>query len=329
MSDSTGAMIIQATGGPEVLQWQSIPLAAPGDTEVRIRQEAIGVDFIDTQLRSGLLPLPQLPSGLGFAAAGVIEQVGEGVSHLAAGDKVVYHSLTPGAYAEQRNVPAERVFKLPDQSLDSATAAGALFRGLTAWYLATRLKDIKAGDWVLVHAAAGGVGLILCQWLAHLGAQVIGTCTGADKARLLAEYGCAHSIDMATSDFLEQTRRLTEGKGVSVVFDSIGKDTFEKSLDCAQRFGLVVSFGWASGDVAAVDLAYLRNKGSLFITRPTISHYVADAADLQYGAAELFALIEAGVLRIRVDSRYPLRQAADAHRDLASGKTTGSVILLV
>ncbi|MGY2680753.1 quinone oxidoreductase family protein [Pseudomonas tolaasii] len=329
MSNSTGAMIVEKTGGPEVLEWKEIELPDVSDSQVQIRQEAIGVDFIDTQLRSGLLPLPTLPSGLGFAAAGVIEKVGKSVSGLAEGDKVVYHFLTPGAYAEKRNVPAERVFKLPDQNLDSATAAGALFRGLTAWYLATRLKDIKAGDWVLVHAAAGGVGLILCQWLAHLGAQVIGTCVGDEKARILTEYGCAHPINIEKVDFLEETKRLTDGKGVSVVYESIGKDTFEKSLDCAQRFGLVVSFGWASGDVPPVDLAYLRNKGSLFITRPTISHYVAESADFQRGASELFALVKFGDLRIRVDNRYPLKQASVAHQDLASGKTSGSVILTV
>lgn len=329
MTSSTGALIVEKTGGPEVLQWKEIELPEVGDSEVQIRQEAIGVDFIDTQLRSGLLPLPKLPSGIGFAAAGVIEKVGKSVKGLAEGDKVVYHFLTPGAYAERRNVPADRVFKLPDQDLDSATAAGALFRGLTAWYLATRLKDIKAGDWVLVHAAAGGVGLILTQWLSHLGANVIGTCVGDEKANILGEYGCAHPINIEKLDFLDETKRLTDGKGVSVVYESIGKDTFEKSLDCVQRFGLVASFGWASGDVPPVDLAYLRNKGSLFITRPTISHYVAEATDFQRGAAELFELVKTGALRIRVDNAYPLKEAATAHQDLASRKTSGSVILTV
>lgn len=329
MSNSVGALIVERTGGPEVLQWRQIELPEVGDNEVQIRQEAVGVDFIDTQLRSGLLPLPKLPSGLGFAAAGVIEKVGKSVTGLSEGDKVVYHFLTPGAYAEKRNVPAERVFKLPDQNLDSIIAAGALFRGLTAWYLATRLKDIKQGDWVLVHAAAGGVGLILCQWLSHLGAKVIGTCIGQEKAQILKEYGCAHPVDVEKEDFLEVTKRLTDDRGVSVVFESIGKETFEKSLDCAQRFGLIVSFGWASGDVAPIDLAYLRNKGSLFITRPTISHYVAESADFQRGASELFALIKSGDLRIRVDHQYPLKEAGAAHEDLASGKTSGSVILIV
>ena len=224
---------------------------------------------------------------------------------------------------------AERVFKLPDQNLDSATAAGALFRGLTAWYLATRLKDIKAGDWVLVHAAAGGVGLILTQWLSHLGANVIGTCVGDEKAHILKEYGYAHPINIEKLDFLEETKRLTDGKGVSVVYESIGKDTFEKSLDCVQRFGLVASLGWASGDVPPIDLAYLRNKGSLFITRPTISHYVAEAADFQHGAGELFDLVKKGALRIRIDNAYPLKEAATAHQDLAARKTSGSVILTV
>jgi NADPH2:quinone reductase len=326
MSESTGYVLIEQTGGPEVMQWKEAPIAAPAANEVQVRHEAIGVDFIDTQLRSGILPV-NLPSGLGFAGVGTVTAVGGEVSDIKAGQRIAYHYAVPGSYSEVRNVPAGRAFVLPDQNLDPTIAAGALFRGLTAWYLSTRLRDVNKGDWVLVHAAAGGVGLILCQWLNHLGANVIGTTDSAEKLEVLKQYGCKYPINLNSEDFLERTKQLTNGVGVSIVYESIGKATFERSLDCLKRFGLMASFGWPSGDVEPIQLAHTRNKGSLFLTRPTISHYIAEDADFKRGAAELYGLISEGVLKIRTEHCYPLKEAGRAHDDLANGRTTGSVVL--
>ncbi|WP_151120950.1 quinone oxidoreductase family protein [Hypericibacter adhaerens] len=321
----TGRFLVSKTGDPQVMQWVEEALPPPGPGEVQVRHEAIGVDFIDTQIRGGLLPFA-LPTGLGFGGAGVIEAVGAEVRNLAAGDRIAYTSLTPGSYSLARNLPAERIFRLPDQSLPADLAAAALFRGLTAWYLATRLRKIEPGDPVLVHAAAGGVGLILIQWLAHLGATVIGTVGHPEKVAALRDYGCAHPIPLG-EDLVGRVKEITQGKGCAVVYDSVGRATFDRSLQCARRFGLVVSYGWSSGDVEPVALMTLRNGGSLFVTRPTVSHYTAEASAFQAGAAALFGLIGEGWLRIKVGHAYPLRDAARAHADLAGGRTTGSIIL--
>lgn len=322
-----GRIILRRPGAPEAMEWVEDALPPPGPGEVLLRHEAIGVDFIDTNIRSGLMPVP-LPTGIGFAAVGRVMATGAQVEDIAAGDRVAYSWSVPGSYAEARIVPAQRLIPLRDPALSSQVAAAALFRGLTAWYLATRLRPIQPGEHVLVHAAAGGVGMILTQWLAHLGAVVIGTAGSAEKVALLRAAGCTHALRQ-DEDFVGLVREVTGGKGCAVVYDSVGRDTFERSLDCAARFGLVVSYGWASGDPDPVALATLRNKGSLFLTRPTVSHYTEDPADLRAGAEALFSLIAQGRINIRVGNTYPLREAAAAHRDLTGRRTTGSVILTV
>lgn len=326
MSESYGRFIVESTGAPDVMKWVQEPVRHAGPGEVRVRHEAIGVDYIDTQIRAGLLPAT-LPTGLGFAAVGIAEEVGSEVRHIQRGDRVAYMYFVAGSYAEERVVPADRVFRLPDQSLSPELAAGALFRGLTAWYLATRLRPIGKGDAALVHAAAGGVGLILVQWLAHLGVTVIGTVDSKEKAATLREFGCPYPVLMPDEDFIAKVKGVTDGRGVAIVYESIGAATFERSLDCARRFGLIASFGWPSGDPGEVSLMTLRNKGSLFITRPTVTQYTAEAEDFQAGAAALFGLIRDGALRIKVGNSYPLREAARAHADLVAGKTLGSVVL--
>ncbi|QCP54306.1 quinone oxidoreductase [Trinickia violacea] len=327
MSESFKRVVVVETGGPEVMRLVDEPVRHAGNNEVRVRHEAIGVDFIDTQIRGGLLPAA-LPTGVGFAAVGVAEEVGEGVHHVARGDRVAYLYFVAGSYAEERVVPAERVIRLPDPSMPADIAAGALFRGLTAWYLATRLRTIGRGDSALVHAAAGGVGLILIQWLAHLGVKVIGTAGTPEKVALLREFGCPHPVLMPDEDFVQVVKDATGGQGVSVVYESIGVETFERSLQCAKRFGLVASYGWPSGDPGSVSLMSLRNRGSLFVTRPTVSQYTADASDFQAGVKALFDLIGEGKLKIKVGNAYPLRDAAQAHADLSAGKTHGSVVLI-
>ncbi|MFG1421630.1 quinone oxidoreductase family protein [Roseixanthobacter liquoris] len=328
MSATYRKIIVDEIGPPEVMRLVEETAAAPGAGEVFIRQEAIGVDYIDTQMRSGIMPAT-LPTGLGFGAVGTVEAVGPGVTHVKAGDRVAYVYAVAGSYAEARTVPAERVVRLPDQAIPAEAAAGALFRGVTAWYLSTRLREIKPGDFVLVHAAAGGVGLILIQWLKHLGAIVIGTVETPEKIAVLREYGCDHAILLTEEDFVARVKEITGGKGVSVVYESIGKETFDRSLECAARFGLIVSFGWPSGDVEPISLANLRNKGSLFVTRPTVSHYTADAGDFRTGAGALFDLIAKGAIRIKVGNSYPLADAPKAHADLVAQRTLGSVVLTV
>jgi len=327
MSTSFGRIVVEKTGAPEVMQWVTGPIIAPGAGEVRIRQEAIGVDYIDTQIRGGLLPAT-LPTGLGFAGVGIAEEIGAGVDHLKKGDRVAYMYFTAGSYAEQRVVPAERVIRLPDQSLSPELAAGALFRGLTAWYLSTRLRPIGQGDVALVHAAAGGVGLILVQWLKHLGVTVVGTVDSEEKAQALREFGCPHQVVLPQGDFVAKVKEVSDGKGAAIVYEAIGAETFARSLDCARRFGLVASYGWPSGDPGNVSLMDLRAKGSLFVTRPTVTQYTAEAADFREGAAALFALVKSGALRIKVGNSYPLREAAHAHADIVAGRTLGSVVLV-
>lgn len=327
MSNTFGKFIVEKTGAPDVMQWVQEPIRDPGPNEVRIRNEAIGVDYIDTQIRAGQLPAT-LPTGLGYAGVGIVEQVGDQVKVVKPGDRVAYMYFVAGSYAEKRNVPADRVFRLPDQSLSAELAAGAIFRGLTAWYLATRLRTLKKGDTALVHAAAGGVGLILIQWLAHLGVNVVGTADSQEKIDTLREYGCSHPVLIPDEDFVAKVKEVTDGKGASVVYESIGVATFDKSLDCARRFGLIASFGWPSGDPGEVSLMTLRSKGSLFITRPTVTQYTEAAEDFQQGASELFTLIKEGHLKIKVGNSYPLREAPRAHSDIVAGRTLGSVVLL-
>lgn len=320
------AIRFERTGGPEVLQWQAVDLPAPGPGEVRLRQQAVGLNYIDTYHRSGLYPVP-LPSGLGQEAAGVIEAVGEGVSEFKPGDRVAYASGPLGAYADLRNLPAELLVPLP-AGISCEQGAAVLMQGLTAQYLLRRTYRVQPGDTVLIHAAAGGVGTIACQWAKALGATVIGTVSSDAKAEIARAHGCDHVIVYTRENFTERVRELTGGEGVPVVYDSIGKDTFMGSLGCLRPLGLMVSFGNASGPVPPVDIGLLARMGSLFLTRPTLFTYASKRADLLAMADELFAVIASGAVKIEINQRYALQDAAQAHRDLQARKTTGSSVLL-
>jgi NADPH2:quinone reductase len=320
------AVRIHETGGPEVLRFEDFDPGSPGPGQIRIRHTAVGVNYIDTYHRSGLYPLA-LPSGLGLEAAGVVEAVGEGVTRWKTGDRVAYGTGPLGAYSQAAVVAAERVVAIPAGVSDEAAAALVL-KGLTAWYLLRRTYRVKAGDTILFHAAAGGVGLLACQWAAHLGATVIGTAGGPAKTALAAEHGCAHVIDYDHENFAHRVREISGGKGVPVVYDGVGKATFEGSLDCLAPLGLMVSFGNASGPPPPVDLLALSLRGSLFITRPTLMHYTADPADLAEGAAELFDLVARSAIKVEVHQRFALADAAAAHRDLEARKTTGATVLI-
>lgn len=320
------AIRFERTGGPEVLQWQAVDLPAPGPGEVRLRQQAVGLNYIDTYHRSGLYPVP-LPSGLGQEAAGVIEAVGEGVSEFKPGDRVAYASGPLGAYADVRNLPAELLVPLP-AGISCEQGAAVLMQGLTAQYLLRRTYRVQPGDTVLIHAAAGGVGTIACQWAKALGATVIGTVSSDAKAEIARAHGCDHVIVYTRENFTERVRELTGGEGVPVVYDSIGKDTFMGSLGCLRPLGLMVSFGNASGPVPPVDIGLLARMGSLFLTRPTLFTYASKRADLLAMADELFAVIASGAVKIEINQRYALQDAAQAHRDLQARKTTGSSVLL-
>lgn len=321
------AIRIHETGGPEVMRWEDVSVPEPGRDEVRLRHRAVGLNFIDVYHRSGLYPLP-LPAGLGQEGAGIVEAVGEGVGFLKVGDRVAYCGAgAPGAYCEVRIAPADRMVPLP-ADIGDAAAAAMMLKGLTAWYLLRRTFPVKAGDTILVHSAAGGVGLILCQWAAHLGATVIGTVGSRAKAELAAAHGCHHPLVLGEDDFTARTRALTGGAGVPVVYDSVGRDTFMSSLDCLRPRGMMVSFGQSSGKVPPLDVTVLAAKGSLFLTRPSLFAYVAERAELLAAAEELFSLVRAGVLRIEINQTYPLREAAQAHRDLEGRKTTGSTVLV-
>ncbi len=321
----TLAIRFYQTGGPEVLQTETVEVGTPGPGEVRLRHRAIGVNFIDTYVRSGLYPA-SLPSGLGTEAAGVVEAVGAGVGHVRPGDRVAYNT-GPGSYAEARVVPADRVLKLPDGVSDQAAAA-VLLKGLTVHSLIRRTYPVKAGDTVLWHAAAGGVGLIAAQWLKALGVRVIGTAGSEEKAARARAAGCEHVIVYTREDFQRRVRELTGGAGVPVVYDSVGKATFEGSIDCLQPLGMMVSFGNASGTVPPVDVGMLGRKGSLFLTRPSVFHYVAKRADLERAAGELFDALARGIVKPELGATFPLARAADAHRALEGRGTTGSLVLL-
>ncbi len=321
------AIRMHRTGGPEVLSWDDVEVGAPGPGQVRLKQAAVGLNFIDVYYRTGLYPLTSLPSVIGLEAAAVVEAVGDGVTGLKAGDRVAYAGGPIGAYAEVRLMPADRVVTLPDEITDRQAAA-MMLQGMTAQYLLRRTYRVKPGDTVLIHAAAGGVGLIACQWAKHLGATVIGTVGNDDKAELARANGCEHPIVYTRDDFVAAVKDITGGRGVAVVYDSVGKSTFEGSLDCLRPMGMMVSFGNASGPVPAFSPAILAAKGSLFLTRPSLMTYTAEREDLRKTAAELFEVVLNGAIKINIGRTYPLAEAAQAHRDLEARKTTGSTVLL-
>jgi NADPH2:quinone reductase len=315
------------TGGPEVLEWQQVEVGKPGSGEVRLKHTAVGLNFIDTYQRSGLYPV-QLPSGLGGEGAGIVEEVGPGVSGLKVGDRVAYAGGPLGAYSEARVMNADRLVPVPDGITDQQAAA-MMLKGMTAWYLIRRTHVVKPGETILIHAAAGGVGLIVCQWAKHLGATVIGTAGDDNKAALAKAHGCDHPIVYTREDFVARVSEITGGKKLPVVYDSVGKDTFFKSLDCLAPLGLLALFGQSSGSVPPVDLGILNGKGSLFVTRPTLFHYTATREDLLTAANDLFGVVKSGAVKIEINQTYPLRDAAQAHRDLQARKTTGSTIFTV
>ena len=320
------AIRIHETGGPEVLRWEEVAVPAPAANEATVRHHAVGLNFIDIYHRTGLYALP-LPSGIGMEGAGVVEAVGSGVTDLKPGDRVAYAGGPVGAYAEVRNIPADRLVRLPD-AIDFKTGAAMMLQGLTAQYLLRRTYRVQPGDTILIHAAAGGVGLIVCQWAKALGATVIGTVSSDEKAALARAHGCDHAIVYTREDFTERVQEITGGEGVPVVYDSIGKDTFTGSLDCLRPLGMMVTFGNASGPVPPLDLLELSKRGSLFVTRPTLFGYSAKRADLLAMAAELFDVVVSGKVKIEVNQTYPLKDAAQAQIDLAARKTTGSTVLL-
>lgn len=323
----TGAMAIDRTGGPEVLQWREVPPAEPGRGEVLVRHTAIGLNFIDVYHRRGLYPVPGLPAILGVEAAGRVEAIGAGVSGVAVGDRVAYAGGAPGAYSHTRVIPADRLVPLPDE-IDDRRAGAMMLKGMTAEYLLRRTYPVAPGETILFHAAAGGVGLIACRWAKYLGAVVIGTVGGRDKAPLAAAHGCDHVIVAAEEDVAARVRELTRGEGVAVVYDSVGRETFMRSLDCLRPRGTLVSFGQSSGPVPPFDVSVLSAKGSLFLTRPTLATYTASRADLLASAAALFDAVKRQVVTIEVRQSYPLRDAARAHADLEGRRTVGSSILL-
>jgi NADPH2:quinone reductase len=318
---------IHQTGGPEVLRLEEIDPGRPGPGEVLLRQTALGVNFIDTYHRTGLYPLPSLPHALGQEAAGVIEELGAGVTGLAKGMRVAYAAGTTGAYAERRVVPAARLVPLPDD-IDDRTAAAMMLRGMTAEYLIRRTFKVEPGMWVLFHAAAGGVGAIACQWLKHLGAKVIGTVGSDAKAERAKQEGCAEVIVYTREKFAERVRAITGGAGVPVVYDSVGKATFEGSIECLARRGMLVAFGNASGAAPPFDPLVLSRKGSLYLTRPTLFDYTATRDELLASAGALFDVVRRGAVKVTIGQTFPLAQAADAHQALESRRTVGSTILI-
>lgn len=320
------AIRIHEYGGPDVLKFEDVAVGQPGQGEVRIRHTAVGLNYIDTYHRTGLYPVPSLPGVIGMEAAGEVVEVGAGVSGLEAGDRVAYANPI-GAYAEERLIPAERVVKLPD-SVDDKTAAAMMLQGMTAQYLLRRTFKVGPETVMLFHAAAGGVGLIACQWAKHLGATVIGTAGSAEKVALAKAAGATHVINYREENFVERVKEITGGKGCDVVYDGIGKDTYPGSLDCLKPFGMWVTFGNASGKIENFDLGLLAAKGSLYATRPTLFTYTAKREDLVATANELFDMVGKGIVKISVNQTYPLAEAAQAHRDLEGRKTTGSTVLL-
>lgn len=308
------------------MKWEEINVGNPKKNEARIRQTAVGLNFIDTYHRVGLYPLP-LPFTLGSEAAGIVEAVGKGVSKLKVGDRVAYAGGPIGAYAQERIYPADNLIKIPKEISDQ-TAAAMMLKGMTVRYLLRDTYRVKKGDTILIHAAAGGLGLILCQWAKHLGATVIGTVSSKQKADLARAHGCDYPIIYTKQNFVDRVKRITKGSGVPVVYDSIGKVTFEGSLDCLQKRGLLVSFGNASGPVGPFAPGILTQKGSLYVTRPSLFDYIATRKELEANARDLIHLVKTGVVKIKINQAYPLKDAAKAHRDLENRRTTGSTVLL-
>ena len=322
----TKAIRIHAYGNADVLNWEDINLPDPASGQVRLSHRAIGVNFIDIYQRTGLYPL-DLPMTLGMEAAGVVEALGPDVEGFKIGDRVAYASAPPGAYAESRNILANRLVKIPDQISDDQAAA-MMLKGMTAQYLLRRTYKVQPGDTILIHAAAGGVGLIVCQWAKHLGATIIGTVGTPEKAALAKANGCDHTILYNTQDFVAEVKTITKGEGCNVVYDSVGATTFLGSLDCLKPLGMLVLFGQSSGPVSSFDPALLASKGSLFLTRPSLFAYTAKPADLQATAQDLFDVVASGAVKIEIGHRYALKDTALAHQDLESRKTTGASILV-
>ena len=320
------AIRIHQTGSPEVLQWEQIAVGDPRAGEARVRHTAIGLNYIDTYHRSGLYKLA-LPSGLGMEGAGVVEAVGPGVTDIKPGDRVAYSGGAPGAYSEVRVISADRLVKLPE-GVSDRTAATLMLKGLTVQYLLRQTFPLKGGETILFHAAAGGVGLIACQWTRALGVTMIGTVGSDEKAAIAKTNGCAHTIVYTRENFVERVKEITGGKGVPVVYDGVGKDMFPASLDCLSPRGMFVNFGNASGPVPPFDMLLLAQKGSLYVTRPTVVTYTATRAALLAMAAEMFELVKAGKIVNEARQTYPLKDGAQAHRDLEARKTTGSTLLL-
>ncbi|WP_020178765.1 quinone oxidoreductase [Methylopila sp. M107] len=321
------AIIVHETGGPEVLKFEGVEVPAPGKGEAAVRHTAVGVNFIDVYYRTGAYPAPQKPFGLGFEGAGVVIAIGEGVTEVAVGDRVAYGNSPLGAYSTERVMPAKNLVKIP-AGVDDETAAAIMLKGMTAQYLLRRTFRVGPEHTILFHAAAGGVGQIACQWAASLGATVIGTAGGEEKVALAKTKGCAHVIDYKRENFVERVKEITGGKGVDVVYDSVGKDAFPGSLDCLKLRGLWASFGQSSGPVPEFPIALLGQKGSLFATRTSLFNHVGTRPELEMTAADLFDVVASGKVKIDINQRFALADAADAHRALEGRATTGSTVLL-
>ncbi len=326
----TMAAVIHEKGPPDVFRWEEVEVGDPGAGEVRVRNDAVGVNYVDTYHRRGMphpWPVPPLPVVLGFEAVGVLQAVGAGVDDFKPGDRVAYAMPPHGAYSQERLYPADKLVKVPD-GIDDLTVAAMMLKGLTAQYLLRRTYRVQPGDTILVHAAAGGMGHILCQWGRHLGATVIGTVSSDEKAELARAHGCDHPVVYTRDDFEATVKEVTDGEGCAVVYESIGKDTFKKSIDCLRPMGMLASYGHASGPPDPVDVIELGAKGSLFVTRPAIMHYMAKQRDLHDSARELFDVIESGAVTVSINHVYPLREAAQAHRAIEERRTTGCTVLL-
>lgn len=321
------AIRIHEHGGPEAMKWEEVPTPSPGPGEALVRHAAVGLNYIDVYFRTGLYKPPSLPCVIGMEGAGTVEAVGDGVTVVAPGDRVAYATAPIGAYAEARTIKADRLVKLPDD-IGFDVAAAMMLQGMTVEYLLRRTFAVKSGQTILVHAAAGGVGLIMCQWAKHLGATVIGTVGSDEKAALARAHGCDHPIVYTREDFQARVKEITAGKMLPVVYDSVGRETFMKSLDCLAPLGMMVVFGNASGAVPPFDVGLLAAKGSLFLTRPTLATYIAKREDLVASANALFDVVRKGAVKIEVNQRFPLKDAAEAHRALEARRTTGSTVLL-
>jgi NADPH2:quinone reductase len=323
----TGVVRVHEVGGPEVLRFEETDVGQPGPGQIRIRQTAVGLNYIDVYFRTGTYPAPSLPCTPGLEAAGVVEEVGEGVTEARVGQRVAYAAPPLGAYAESRLMTADRVVPIPD-GVSNEQAAAMMLKGMTSQYLLRRTFPVRSGHTILFHAAAGGVGTIACQWAKHLGATVIGTVGSDAKAELARAHGCDHVIRYDQEDVVARVREITAGRGVPVVYDSVGQATFEKSLDCLAPLGMLVSFGQSSGKIAPLDLGVLSQKGSLYVTRPTLMTYTAQREDLLRTASELFEVVKSGAVRIEINQRFALRDVVEAHRALEGRQTTGSTVLL-